>query len=328
MNHHLAVRTPYQRLIQSLQDKVLIPLRKYKESYCSDSSQFEAALTESHRIYQAANETYVTSFKAYLDICEAINSVVDDAAFQNPDRLRVLHQDCYRKEAEVVKQCQALGQAKRVYALAVEKLLIRFEEMEKTFCEKLAFYSATFAGVIQTFGQNIGELGPLGSAALPPLKTALAVPAHLPVPVAPERLTAVPVTVNVFQMHKAEAVMMAVAARMRIAKETVDPEWREFVSTTKGDYLLVCEEVGKDLYVRNDNTGDYGIIAAADVAELPTGGKKNFMKVVQPVTVDGVALLPGQWVLAIGGRDDGAIRCHTALHEVVVVPRTAVKKVK
>jgi hypothetical protein len=307
---------------------VLISFRKYRESYGGDCAQFESSMTDAHQTYQTASEVYVTSFKAYLDICEAINTVVDDAAFQNPDNLRLLHQDCYRKEAEVVKQCQALGQAKREYALAAEKAIIHFEEMEKEFSERMAFYAAAFAGVIQTFGQNIGELGPLGTAALPELKEALAVRAHPPAPVPPDRLDAVKVTVDVFHLHRAEAVMMAVAARMRIAKETINSEWREFVSTTKGDYLLVCEEAGKDLYVRNDNTGEYGTIAAADVTELPTGGKKNFMKVVQTVTVDDVALLQGHWVLAIGTREDGAIRCHTALHDVVFVPRTALKKVK
>jgi hypothetical protein len=72
----------------------------------------------------------------------------------------------------------------------------------------------------------------------------------------------------------------------------------------------------------------YGLIAVAELGEIPNPGKKYIRKVVSPATVDGVAIKKGAFVVALPTKlDHEMVRIHTAVHDLVVVPKALLKKI-
>jgi hypothetical protein len=322
MSHFLFSTSHFKILIQKVQDDVLVPFRDYSDAYSGHYAQYEVDMSAFHRTYQLANEAYVTTFKAYLDICERINSIADDFRDDDQASFDELRADCTAREGDVVIQCARLGQAKREYALVAEKMILRFEETEREFFTKIAEFSDGFARVIDSFGAAFVDAAPEAARAVAQLRAAIARPAE-PRAVGTSNFVDIPeLSPSVFQFLKPETILGGIVALMRIAVRKIEPDVAE-----KGDFLLVVEDRGKDLYVRHDVSGKFGVVAVADVIALPNGGRKNFRKVVRDVVVDGIALRKGECVLIVGPEGGPEIRCHIACHEVVTLPRTAVKKI-
>jgi hypothetical protein len=317
MSQFLFRTSHFKVLVQRIQDDVLVPFQEYRDTYSCFYAQYEVDMCAFHRTYAHANESYVTTFKKYLDVCEHTNSVACDLAAS--DELRA---ECTAREGDVVAECERLGQAKREYALVAERMILRFEAMEREFFTKITEFSDRFARVIDAFGAAFVGDAPDAARAVANLRAQIARPA-MPREVGTSDFVDIPqLSPSVFQFLKPKTILAGIAARLRIAIKEIEPDIAK-----KGDFLLIVEERGKELYVRNDASGKFAVVAAADVVELPNGGRKNFRKVLGDIVADGIPLAKGQCVIIVGFEDRLIVRCHTAQHKVVTLPMTALKKV-
>jgi hypothetical protein len=73
-------------------------------------------------------------------------------------------------------------------------------------------------------------------------------------------------------------------------------------------------------------TGGYGLIAASELIEMPSLGKKQFRRVTETTTIRTVTLKKGTYGIVIDPQlEHEKVRIDTATHDVLVVPKCILK---
>jgi hypothetical protein len=220
-----------------------------------------------------------------------------------------------------------LNTAKRSYALVAEGVLLGFESLEREFSEKVSTFSLTFSEACEAFGRFNADLGAHALqelASFPRLEGQRA--ASMIIPSTPV-LRPAALEFDIFAFKSWEKVFNPVFTVLRFAKGPVKGEWKEFVTVDKGDLLLVVEEGVRDLYVRNDNTGYFGLIAKTMVVDVANAGKKMVRKLKSDSEGAGVLKVKkDQYVILVAERPGGMGLCHTIMHELGLIPLALLKK--
>jgi hypothetical protein len=316
-----------QVFTKTLQDDVLRGLIALEDNYCGHISHLESGILQARQELQGFTDVYVQSYQNYLDSCEVINTMAqsadtDPTQTSNLDQLRA---ECTEHEAHVIQERANLTRAKREYALKAEQVILAFEDLEKSF-------SATMADFAQAFGVLCDGLGTFyATLTAEAQKAEAAFPKHIAVKVAERRLGRVirppQIEFDVFSLLSWEKVFTPIFAIMRVSKATIVPEWKEFVAADKGDILLIIEEGVGEAYVRNENTGFFGLIPKSMMGELTTAGKKMVRKVIADVEGYGLmSIKKDQYVIVVARKDNKMKLCHNAFHELGMIPKAKLKK--
>jgi len=160
INGYIAAPEPLSNFVKEFTNTIVSPFSKFQLEYNESLNKIKIKSQEGKAELVVSTDQYQKVYQKYLDCCTLLE------AERSPHKIEQLKVQCALNEKECVENCETLGFARRAYCLAMEKVIIEFEQLERLFQSHFRHYIQEFCSLIESMSSHYALIGEDGEKAL------------------------------------------------------------------------------------------------------------------------------------------------------------------